>query len=1071
MLHAFFIRTILLACALIVALLVAALPVRVGAATTYRQNEGLSNLGVQAVALDDQGFIWTGSEEGLQRFDGHRFMPVSINIVGTLADTSVRQLLAVPGALYVVTPTRLLRYDLKQQRISVVPLADETGRPAEISSVAVTAERNIYGGTYNGQLFRWREPISGAADAPAKGTAVAAVSIKPMIVALTVEPANAPLSNISALHAGASGLWIASNKGAYLLKAGSTTATAVRFNQPALNDGALATVAVHEYPAGVLWIGYWNDALLRLDLKTQTSRWFHPKQPGAGALRSTSIHSFASRIDRLYVGTNRGIVVYYPSCECLRGLNQPSWNQINGAGLITSALIIENDGVWAGVWGEGLTRFSSSDEVFQHQVKVDGIATSVAHPMVYALHANNGKLWLGTYGGGVQASNLAQQRDGEAWNFQTLPWGKYPIESQFIWNIETVNSKTATLQNSLMLGTGMGFYTWRGDNSQDIKSGRLVELKTADTNLTVPSIRSQLTTADGRRYVGSVAGLYRIENDTLVRVNFADSVKDKKLSQTIWSMTEHVGQLWLGTSRGLVRLDNKEQFLAWHAPGIEATQLPGAQVLVQKRDTAGNFWIGTSNGLVKVTGNANTPLFERQPTIDKLTVSRINSIEFDAADQLWMGTPKGLLRYHPKTQRASLYDRRDGLVGEQLIFNSSTNDGRLLYFGALGGLVAFDPTAVSETEVSLRPRVARLRVGQGAWTADMTTLRLSNLHEPVQIELTALSYARPDRVRYAYRWRNVDESFTELGDAQSVVFSRIQSGVNTLEIRATTMLRTATAASGLTANTQEVIAEVLTVEVARAWFETLWGRVLLLASVGALLYGWTRWRTWRADSYANQLKHDVAERTAQLNATSAELERSNQQLHLQARLDPLTGLANRRQLFEIVQQQLQQEKLSNTKLDTRSVMMLDLDHFKRINDVYGHASGDAVLRDFAELLRETLGADGVPVRYGGEEFLVILFNVERAHLLDLVNRLVAGARSRQVHGHDRTTQAGNNNIRYTVSAGIASSVSNVSNSAYNMRNAETTDHRLEKLIARADEALYQAKRAGRDRFVEAPPVA
>ncbi len=1053
------------------------------AATTYRQNEGLSNLGIQSLARDDQGFIWLGTEESLQRFDGHRFMPVSLNVAGSLPDTFARQLLAVSGALYILTPARLLRYDLKLQRLSLVPIADDAGKPAELSSIAAGSDGTIYGGTYNGRLFSWREPKSTTliADAPDN---IATATPKPQLIRFTVEPANSAISSITGLYAGASGLLIASSKGAYLLKTGSNVAQAIRFNQPALNDGAVATFSLHEYPAGVLWIGYWNDALVRFDLKTQTFRWFHPKQPNAGALRSTSIHSFASRPDRLYIGTNRGIVVYHPSCDCLRGLNQPSWNQIGGSGLVTTALVIENDGLWASVWGEGLTRFSLSDEVFQHQIRVDGAPTSLAHPMVYALRATKDKLWLGTYGGGVQSSNIAQQRDGEAWNFQSLPWGKYPVESQFIWSIATASNDNATLQNNLTLGTGMGFYNWRGENvnapTNAPLSGRLIEFKSADDSKPVQSIRSQLTTADGRRYVGTNAGLYRIENETLVRVDFAASAKDKKLSQTIWSLAEHAGQLWLGTSRGLVRLDNREQFLAWHEPGIEATQLPAAQVLVQKRDAAGNFWIGTSGGLVKLGGDANAPIFERQPSVDKLGLKRINSIEFDAADQLWMGTPSGLLRYHTKTQRIDLYDRRDGLVGDQLNFNSSTNDGRLLYFGALGGLIAFDPTAVPDAPVRLSPRVARLRVGQGAWAADATTLDLKNRHDPVQIELTALGYARPDRVRYAYRWRNNDEAFTELGDAKSVVLSRIPSGANSLEIRATTTLGSAVAGSSLVANTQEAIAEVLTINVSHAWFETLWGRILMLAAAGIALVGWTRWRTWRAVSYAKQLENEVADRTAQLNTASLDLAQSNAKLLQQSRVDPLTGLANRRYLFELAHEKVQigrAGKLKNSSLATlnigpdaapqstttqalQSIIMLDLDHFKKINDTYGHASGDAVLRDFAEVLLETVGSEGLAVRYGGEEFLVMLFDIEHSKVLEIAKRLVTSARSRKVHDQRRTTQAGSNGIRYTVSAGVATGY--VDNA-----NITKTDQPFEKLIAQADAALYQAKRDGRDRLVEA----
>ncbi len=1067
------------------ALISLVLPPTTIAATTYGQNEGLANLSVRAVVRDDQGYIWVGSEDGVQRFDGHRFMTVNLAIAGTFPDNNARQLLAVPGAMYIVTSTRLLRYDLKQQTLTVIPASDNNGKPVEFSAIAALADGTLYGGTHNGSLYSWRDTtrtIGGAGDA----AAISEVP-KPQQFLFSVEPADVAISSIVSLEAGASGLWISTNKGVYLLSPKSATAKAIRFNNTALNNGAVASFSIYEYPAGVLWIGYWNDALVRLDLKTQAARWFHPKQPGAGALRSTSIYSFASRADRLYIGTNRGIVVYHPACDCLRGLNQPAWNQISGSGVIASSLLVENDGLWAAVWGDGLTRFSWGDEIFQHQIKVDGNALSPAHPLVYALRATKDKLWMGTYGGGVQSSTIAQQRDGEPWRFQSLPWGKYPIESQFIWSLDIAANVNSALQDNIRIGTGTGFYNWRGDASElggtgdgGKLKGQLSEVTEANTKLTVHSIRSQFNTQDGRHYVGTSQGLYRTQGEALVKVNFAAAVKNKQLSQMIWSIAEVNGQLWLGTARGLIRLNSDETFLALHEPGLGLAELPGAVVLVQKRDSAGNFWIGTSGGLVRFTGNADAPEFERHDNHAKLGVRRINSIEFDAANQLWMGSPNGLLRYDGKTKRVDLFDKRDGLVSDQLTFNSSTNDGRLLYFGAMGGLIAFDPIAASAaaaattaaTPASLNPRIARLRVGQGAWQTNPTILTLAHDHEPVQLELTALYFSRPQNIRYAYRWRDGDGKFTELGDAKSVVLSGLTAGTHSLEIRATAILNTATSGAKNTATSDTTIventAEVLTVNVDYAWYESIWGRLLLLAGLGGLLYAWTRWRTWQVDSYAKKLKADVAERTAQLNTTSAELAESNKRLLLQSRIDPLTGLANRRYLFELAHERLAYVQTSakttlaitqtgvlNTHL---SIIMLDLDHFKKINDVYGHASGDAVLRDFAEVLKETVGEDGVAVRYGGEEFLVLLFNVAPERLLDLASRLVAAARSRKVHSQDRATPLGGAGIRYTVSIGVASALIEGGDSVM-------TDHPIERLITKADESLYEAKHAGRDRAV------
>ena len=151
-----------------------------------------------------------------------------------------------------------------------------------------------------------------------------------------------------------------------------------------------------------------------------------------------------------------------------------------------------------------------------------------------------------------------------------------------------------------------------------------------------------------------------------------------------------------------------------------------------------------------------------------------------------------------------------------------------------------------------------------------------------------------------------------------------------------------------------------------------------------------------------------------------------------AALDPLTGVFNRRGLDLVLPEH--DERLA-------SVAMCDLDRFKQINDTYGHAAGDELLRRVASLLASVVrAADGV-VRWGGEEFLLVLPGVERGQTQHVVERARATV-------EDDRIVVGGNVLRITISAGVAE------------RNpGESRD----RLIARADEALYLAKNRGRNR--------
>ncbi len=163
------------------------------------------------------------------------------------------------------------------------------------------------------------------------------------------------------------------------------------------------------------------------------------------------------------------------------------------------------------------------------------------------------------------------------------------------------------------------------------------------------------------------------------------------------------------------------------------------------------------------------------------------------------------------------------------------------------------------------------------------------------------------------------------------------------------------------------------------------------------------------------------------------------ELENRAHRDGLTGLHNRTSFLELAGKELKRADRSTQAL---SVMMLDLDHFKRINDAHGHAVGDQVLREFASTLREELRESDTCARIGGEEFVVLLPETSNLHACRLADRLRA-----RVADH-RTSLDGGRQVQFTCSIGVT-----------RLLPGET----LEVLLSRADALLYKAKHGGRNR--------
>ncbi|NLW92689.1 MAG: diguanylate cyclase [Syntrophomonadaceae bacterium] len=161
----------------------------------------------------------------------------------------------------------------------------------------------------------------------------------------------------------------------------------------------------------------------------------------------------------------------------------------------------------------------------------------------------------------------------------------------------------------------------------------------------------------------------------------------------------------------------------------------------------------------------------------------------------------------------------------------------------------------------------------------------------------------------------------------------------------------------------------------------------------------------------------------------------------QARHDPLTGLLNHGEILRILDQELQRADRQQLNL---AIMMGDLDHFKKVNDTYGHVAGDAVLVEVSERIKKNLRLYDSIGRYGGEEFLLVLPGCSRDEAEIIANRIMNSVRENPVLFHDQQ-------IPITISLGIA------------FNNAGAPE-KIVDIIQAADTAMYQAKQNGRNRF-------
>ena len=193
------------------------------------------------------------------------------------------------------------------------------------------------------------------------------------------------------------------------------------------------------------------------------------------------------------------------------------------------------------------------------------------------------------------------------------------------------------------------------------------------------------------------------------------------------------------------------------------------------------------------------------------------------------------------------------------------------------------------------------------------------------------------------------------------------------------------------------------------------------------------------DQHELRVRIRAGQRIIQLQS---ELLAAKQDLLLLSRTDPLTGIFNRRAILSQIEKELSRAKRENKKL---SLSLLDIDHFKKINDTYGHISGDKVLRECVKRIGSAMRIYDSLGRIGGEEFLVVIPGAKGN------DARAIGERIRSMIG-DKDILVNGSSIRVTISQGVVTWDGNMS---------------VDELIARADQALYQAKENGRNRVEKA----
>ncbi|MCP1727970.1 diguanylate cyclase (GGDEF)-like protein [Natronospira proteinivora] len=678
--------------------------------------------------------------------------------------------------------------------------------------------------------------------------------------------------------------------------------------------------------------------------------------------------------------------------------------------------------LWIGTDGGGLNRLRNGEII-----AYGGERSAINHSILPIIEGKDGDLWLG----GV-CSGVHRFRDGEV--LASL------AEEEGLDN-SCVYSLLMDSDGTLWAGT-YGGGVFRRQNGGDFQQLALADSSGDEASLDDNIVVTALTQSDdGRIWLGSNQGLFLYQPEA----NHARRIAGSS-DHFIQQITLHDQTLWLATTQGAYLASLPEQAEDRLATSLTIKPLSDDSRLVDVRvreilpDEDG-VWIGTYGSGLQFWDGEDLHGLGREQGLQEMVVSRI--LRTDNDDLLLSGN-QGISRVSREALMAVIRGEQDQAVVELLgvkdgMLVAETNGGGQpagirdsqgrYWFPTVDGIVLLEP---GRMERNLRPppvHIEEIRVA-GETQGLEGPISIPAQRREVEIRFTGLSFIAPERMQFRYR---LDEEapWVDVGNRRTLHLAHLQGGRHRLEIMA--------------ANENGIWSEetaTIVLEVEPPFRETLWFPLSLVAAVAAGLGGLFALGLLRARRQRAYLQALVQERTAALEA-------ANRKLTTQASQDGLTGAGNRHVLRSRLRDNWEDCRARQAPM---SLLMMDIDHFKEYNDVHGHVEGDNCLKRIVQALNPDLRPVDSLIRYGGEEFVVLLPDTDAVAAASIAERLRQTILSLALP-HDASPVE----RVVTISIGTATVCPH--------RGGTSTS-----LLRAADEALYQAKAQGRNCIRQAEPA-
>ena len=997
-------------------------------------DEGLSQQSVEAIFQDSQGYMWFGTQEGLNRYDGISFK-------------------------------------------SYVP---EYNNPRSISSLWINSitedhDGNLWLGTRNGvsMLNRSTETFVRYSDKNA-------INDKSVRVVKTDRDGT---------------VWVGTRKG--LNKFIKDESRFKPYNFVTEDGSHIDIFAIAEDIAGSLWLGTENHGLLRFDPITEQLTFINTQFDIAKTSKRESIRSlFIDENQVLWIGShgfglfqldlkkskphdNESVVVKVADLDnkSLLSIEKDKMGTIwigSFSGLyykkvgsdsytklstdlggddelhnsIISSLFMDRAGVfWVGTF-TGLSKWNTRTTQFDHFLGKNGEGYSLSGNGITVIGSiNPNQVLVGT----TKGLDMVNPITGEIKQIPIATDSSIGIASSAVMATMTVSPE------EVWLGHRANGLTKYNPKTQTFK--HYPHNPEDPSSISQSGVTSMLKMSDSSLWFGTFGGglsKYIRETDSFISYKHDPSDITTLSSNRVMALQEgEDGKLWVGTWDAGINLfvPSSETAFRMKRKIDEPTSLGANTILSIFLDSDKNVWIGTQGGGLNLLTQYNIQSgrieFEKFFTGNGMPSNVVYGIEEGRDGNLWVSTNKGLVKIDRKTKALSVYTSSQGIQANEFHSGAYHKDQNgYLYFGGVNGVTRFNPRNIKPNPII--PNIVFLnfqRLNKFESIASMQNkegaIEVNYTDYLIGFEFAALDFASPNNNKYKYKLVGFDKDWIEVRDAKRATYTNLPAGTYTFHVIASN-------SDGFWNNEGNQITLIVEPAPWLSWWAYAIYSLVLLGTVW-YIYRYYRKKEEIRANHQIELEHEVNQRTL-------ELSEANQQLLHASITDQLTGLHNRRYLSDVITDTIESimhefstnilnESMTATSGPRLMALMFDLDGFKPINDNYGHEAGDKVIIQVANILKNQSNENDILIRWGGDEYLIV------AKVEDLEAATEFAERVRVAIANHAFDVGLANRFHLSSSVGFA---------LYPFSHYAPHSISWDQVHLLADQALYKSKDAGRN---------